>query len=566
MLPKAKVSQPFKVAFYKRVSTEEQAENPEGSIRNQEDRLRQALAYKNSQSNFGELVGIYTDAGISAKDMRRPQLQDLLRAVKNGEVNLVMVTELSRLSRNTRDFIQMWDLMREHGCRFQSLREDFDTTNAAGELVLFQLMNLAQFERRQVSERVEANFQARAARGLHNGGSVPVGYIRHPEKPGHLAVDKEMAELVRRSFEIFLKEGSLRKAVVRLNDAGYRLRQNRSGGGSIKRIGLFTVDNLQAILRNKAYIGIRVYKAKDEVKEATASWPALINEKVFARAGSLLSKNKSKLKPLGERRKLPYILSGTLFCEKCGSSMSGKSATGNGGKIGYYEHTWATKRDSGLTKKIFKCDPHRIQSKIIEPLVWSEFSKFVIDSKFVAQIFKKAQALQKLNPRLKETDRLKARLSGINSQAAALTERPSELPPGVPATPIYEQMRKLESLRLEMSEALEQNQERGKDSKVSSLETFESFSMQYRKLIAQGLDADQKRQILQKFIRKIEVGTDAVKVHFIVDEAHFRDEPYRLKRKPAAYKTGDSGAGLAPSDFSVFAGSNTLTIGTRDRT
>ena len=176
----AKITNPFKIALYIRVSTEEQAENPEGSIRNQEDRLRQAVEYKNTHANFGKICGVYTDAGISAKDMRRPKLQELLRAIRQKEIDLVMVTELSRLSRNSRDFIEMWDMMRAHGCRFTSLREDFDTTNAAGELVLFQLMNLAQFERRQTSERVEANIAARAARGLYNGGPVPVGYKSIP--------------------------------------------------------------------------------------------------------------------------------------------------------------------------------------------------------------------------------------------------------------------------------------------------------------------------------------------------------------------------------------------------
>ena len=160
MPPKAKTplrNQNFKIASYIRVSTEEQAENPEGSIRNQEERIKDAVQYRNRNSNYGEIVQTFVDPGISAKDMKRPQLQAMLKAIRSGEVNLVIVTELSRLSRNTRDFIQIWDLMREVGCRFSSLREDFDTTNAAGELVLFQLMNLAQFERRQTSERVEAN-------------------------------------------------------------------------------------------------------------------------------------------------------------------------------------------------------------------------------------------------------------------------------------------------------------------------------------------------------------------------------------------------------------------------
>jgi site-specific DNA recombinase len=138
----------YKIALYIRVSTEEQAANAEGSLKSQEQRLRGAVEFRNRQSNFGELVGVYIDAGISAKDMNRPRLQDMLRDIRSKKVNLVMVTEITRLSRNNRDFLEMWDMMRDLGCRFMSLGNDFDTTTAAGEMLLFQMMNFAQFERK----------------------------------------------------------------------------------------------------------------------------------------------------------------------------------------------------------------------------------------------------------------------------------------------------------------------------------------------------------------------------------------------------------------------------------
>ncbi len=267
--------QNYKIAFYIRVSTEEQAESPEGSLKSQRHRLQEAVDYKNRNGNFGEVKGIYIDPGISAKDMKRPKLQELLAAVRNREINLIMVTELSRLSRNTRDFIEMWDMMRAYGCRFLSLREDFDTTTAAGELVLFQLMNLAQFERRQTSERVEANIKARASRGLYNGGVVPLGLRTVENKPGHLESDPPMAEVVREAFSALIREGSLSLAARWLNDHGYTFRRQLHGGGSHNRNDHFTVDNLHCILRNKAYIGIKVYRYRGQTFEAKAVWEVL---------------------------------------------------------------------------------------------------------------------------------------------------------------------------------------------------------------------------------------------------------------------------------------------------
>jgi site-specific DNA recombinase len=179
----------YRIGIYVRVSTEEQAENPEGSIKNQEQRLRESIIWRNNSSSFGELAGVYVDAGISAKDMKRPKLLEMLQDMRSGKINLIMVTELSRLSRNNRDFLSMWDSMHEHKCSFMSLREDFDTTTAAGEMLLFQLINFAQFERKQTSERVTANILARSSRGLFNGGSIPLGYTKHPENKSSLAID-----------------------------------------------------------------------------------------------------------------------------------------------------------------------------------------------------------------------------------------------------------------------------------------------------------------------------------------------------------------------------------------
>ncbi|MFN7728367.1 MAG: recombinase family protein, partial [Bdellovibrio sp.] len=53
----------FRIGLYIRVSTEEQAENPEGSIKSQECRLREFTQHKNSFENFGKIIEVYCDAG-----------------------------------------------------------------------------------------------------------------------------------------------------------------------------------------------------------------------------------------------------------------------------------------------------------------------------------------------------------------------------------------------------------------------------------------------------------------------------------------------------------------------
>ena len=179
-------------AGYVRVSTEEQTKNPDGSIKNQEERIKQALSFKNSQEEFGTLTHVFIDPGLSGKDMHRPELRRMLRLVSEGEIDLIIVSDLSRVSRSIRDFSQIWEFLQANHCQLWSLRENFDTSTAAGEMMLYSIANFAQYERKQTGERVTANFQARASRGLHNGGTIPLGYEIDPEKRGHLRIHERM--------------------------------------------------------------------------------------------------------------------------------------------------------------------------------------------------------------------------------------------------------------------------------------------------------------------------------------------------------------------------------------
>lgn len=525
-------NQNYKIALYIRVSTEEQAENPEGSIKNQEQRLREAVAWKNKNGNFGEIVATYIDPGISAKDMNRPRLQEMLRAIKLQEVNLVMVTELSRLSRNNRDFIGMWDLMHECKCSFMSLREDFDTTTAAGEMLLFQLINFAQFERKTTSERVTANIKVRASRGLYNGGPIPLGYKRIPEKIGYLEVHPENAAMVKLAFDTFLRQGSLSQAAKWLNDNGYNLEKHLEGGGSKMRVGHFTVDNMQHLIRNKVYVGIKPYTIKGEAMESKAVWDAIIDEATFERANNLLTKNKSRYKPVKENRH-PYILSGISFCMSCGDHMPGKSATGRNGKVAYYEHSWATKRDSCLSKKIFKCSPHRVQAKIIEPVVWDLFLKFITNPSIMKSLQEEVLKVHDDSPELREADRLKAKLYGINFQLEAVAERIVILPKTVSPLHFFKQMEKLELHKKEIEEMLlrEKDSPVAKEETLIRLQHFEKFAAYFKNFLMSGTDFATKKKIMQKFIHRIEIGEDKIKIKWLIDRLHYETETMFIKRE-----------------------------------
>jgi site-specific DNA recombinase len=439
-----KVDKSHKIAIYIRVSTEEQAANPEGSIKSQEQRLRDYVKNQNSERDFGEITRVFVDRAKSGKDTNRVQLQKLLRSVKNQEVSMILVTEISRLSRSLKDFCSMWELMRACNCQFISLRERFNTTTAAGEMVLFSMANFAQFERRQVSERVSANFLARAKRGLFNGGSVPFGYKLNPDKKGYLDIDQESATTVQEVFVTFLKEGSLFSTAKSLNSRGFSIKRLRQGGAP--RLGHFTVDNLHGMLTNKSYLGIRVFKENGKPKEVKAVWEAIVDELTFKRAQKKLKSNYRRLKGRGNNR-YPYLLSGMTFCGQCGDRLPGKSAHGNGGKIAYYEHGWATKRNACLNKEFFKCEPNRVLAKRLEPAVWEKIVELLQNPQMAQKLLENAKKDHESKGASQQRDKLRVKVRSIEAQIEALVEHLAKVPKDISPAPIYAQMQKLESLK-----------------------------------------------------------------------------------------------------------------------
>lgn len=510
----------YKVGIYIRVSTEEQAENPEGSIKNQEQRLRDYIKMKNADCPWGEIVEVFNDPGISAKDMNRPALRRMLAMIQREEINLVLVTEISRLTRSTKDFANLWEFLKDHNCQFQSLRDNFDTTTPAGEMILFTLANFAQFERKQLGERISNAFQARAKRGLWNGGVLPLGFDLHPEKPGHLIVVEKEAEIVKEVFSTFLKEESLSRTGKSLNDRGVKLPMRPRNGGTFRHVH-FTIQALYRLLTNRAYIGKRVFETKDGIKEVEATWEPMMDGVLFDRVQVLLAKNKSAKKPPSTTR-FPYVLTGLVVCKTCGDRLCGKSAHGNGGKIGYYEHAWSTKTQSCLSKKVFDCQPNRILAKKIEPVVWQDVKRLLCSEAYARELFEEASRLSGQISLKAELDKMRTKIAGLEKQIEATTERISELPKGINAQPFYEQILRLQNAKdaLEREYETTKGQELEKDEPLSLVD-FNAFAVSLRDLITATTDPEIQASICRKIIQKIEVSPVGITIHYHVGKTHF---------------------------------------------
>ena len=169
-----------------RVSTLRQADNDEGSLKNQLQRLRGYMEYRRTCGEDWREVGLIELKGISGKDsVRSLEFQPVFEQVREGQANTVLCPALDRVCRSVADFLALFEFLNEHGVELVSLLEQFDTSNPQGRFVATILMALAQMEREITSQRTSEAMFDRAERGLWDGGQL-LGYDLDPDRPSYL--------------------------------------------------------------------------------------------------------------------------------------------------------------------------------------------------------------------------------------------------------------------------------------------------------------------------------------------------------------------------------------------
>lgn len=336
--------------LYIRVSTDRQAKVEEGSLKNQDYLLTQHVELKNK---LGQeqwvIVDRYVDEGKSAKDTKnRPAYLRMIEDVTQGRLNTVLCLALSRISRSTRDLLDMIEFFKQHGVDFICLKEDFDTTTSQGKCFVTIMGALNEFEREQTAERTRAAFLARAERGLWNGGHI-FGYDLDPERKGYLRINEQEAAVVNFAFETYLRTGSVLKTREAMNATGYRTKTYVSRRGTAHLPKPFSHGGVYQMLTNSAYIGKKEVNKRlgkqpqEQLPEeqryrlVEAVWSGIVPEARFYEAQHLLQQNFASHNNYARPSKHFYLLNGgILFCHRCGSVMEGRNGHGHKGQTTYY--------------------------------------------------------------------------------------------------------------------------------------------------------------------------------------------------------------------------------------
>ena len=316
-------------AIYTRKSTDEGLEQAFNSL----DAQREACAaFIQSQKHEGWTVSptLYDDGGLSGGTLRRPALQRLLADIEAGQIDVIVVYKVDRLTRALSDFAKLVEIFDRRGVSFVSITQQFNTTTSMGRLTLNVLLSFAQFEREVIGERVRDKIAASKKKGMWMGGMPPLGYDVKDRK---LVVNDEEARTVVGIYRRYLALKSVRVLKDALADAGIRSKRrlrpdgNEYGGYKLSRGALYLM------LQNRIYRGEITHNSKSYPGEH----PAIIEQPLWDEVQAMLAQNRLE-RASGARAKHPSLLAGLVFDES-GGRLTPTYAVKKGTRYRYYVST-----------------------------------------------------------------------------------------------------------------------------------------------------------------------------------------------------------------------------------
>ncbi len=192
----------YNTALYLRLSRDDELQGESGSIQTQRMMLRQYAA-----EHGLTVVDEYIDDGWSGTNFERPSFQRMIDDIEDRENQLRCHKGFIPSGRNyilTGQYTEIY--FPSKGVRYIAINDNVDTINGESELAPF-LNILNEMHARQTSKKVKAAMHTRFANGAHYGAYAPLGYVKDPDKKGHLLIDPETRWIVEKIFDLAVHGG-----------------------------------------------------------------------------------------------------------------------------------------------------------------------------------------------------------------------------------------------------------------------------------------------------------------------------------------------------------------------
>lgn len=394
------------------------------SIENQIEMCKQYLKFNFIDDWENMQIEIFEDEGFSGGNTNRPQFQNMMNKIENKEFDAVICYKLDRISRNTRDFIDIVETFKKYNVDFISLKDKFDTSTPAGRAMMLMVSVFSQLERETIAERIRDNMRELSKTGRWLGGTAPTGYTSvRTEKMNingkkktvcKLEIDENTIQNVLSIYNKFLEVNSLAKTETYLLQNNIKTTNNRN----------YTRHSIKTILENPVYAiadedtykyfsdsdceiyldekfdgvhGIMPYNRTEQDAnkihrlKPINEWVITVGEHrgvitgyEWVKVQNMLKQNTHKGDFYRKSKSNVALLSGLLRCGKCNSPMRPKLSAGlNKDKQRMYYYLCETKEKS----KGVVCDMKNINGNELDKAVCEEVLKLSYnDSEFYKQL------------------------------------------------------------------------------------------------------------------------------------------------------------------------------------
>ena len=374
----------MKVGIYCRLSEEDRNKqiktDDSESIQNQKSMLLQYAI-----DHDWEIYGIYCDDDYTGSDRNRPEFNRLLQDAEQKKIDIILCKTQSRFTREM-ELVEKYihGLFPIWGVRFVSIVDNADTDNK-GNKKARQINGLVnEWYLEEMSDNIKSVLTNRREQGFHIGAFSLYGYIKDPEKKGHLIIDTEAAAVVRKVFNLYA-EGYGKTAIARIlnaegipNPTEYkRLKGIRNKTSADPNAALWKYYAVSDMLHNEMYIGHMVqgkygsisYKSKKNKPRPENHWirventhEPIIDTELWERVQRKLHDN---YKPFSADGKVG-LFAKKVRCMECGYIMrSSKTKDRN-----YLKCTTShAKKDA--------CNGAFISVKLLEAAVIAELNKLI---------------------------------------------------------------------------------------------------------------------------------------------------------------------------------------------
>ena len=186
------------MAAYCRVSTDQLEQ-----LSSYEAQVNYYTNYINGHPDY-ECAGIYADGGISGTNTKkREQFNKMIEDCKAGKIHMIITKSISRFARNTLDTLNYVRTLKELGIGVIFEKENINTLDSKGEVLLTILSSLAQDESRSISENSTWGIRRKFEQGkVVLNHKKFLGYDKDEE--GNLIIDEKQAKIVRRIYKDYL--------------------------------------------------------------------------------------------------------------------------------------------------------------------------------------------------------------------------------------------------------------------------------------------------------------------------------------------------------------------------